>query len=85
MGRFDDLHKRILWGGSDANIRFADLRRVLSRLGFTERVRGSHHIFTRDDVPEILNLQPRSDGKAKVYQVRQIRTILRTYGPWEPR
>ena len=35
--------------------------------GFSCRVRGDHHIFTRDDVEEILNLQPKS-GMAKVYQ-----------------
>jgi len=40
--------------------------------------RGSHHIFTRSDVEEILNLQPRG-SKAKPYQVKQVRTILVEY------
>jgi hypothetical protein len=51
---------RILHGTSDASIRFSDLRSLLLRLGFQERIKGSHHIFTRDDVDEILNLQPAS-------------------------
>jgi len=50
---------RILRGASDANIRFADLRSLLHKLGFAERVRGSHHIFSHPGLPEILSLQPR--------------------------
>jgi hypothetical protein len=34
----------------------------------------------REAVAEILNLQPRPDGTAKPYQVRQVRDILVTYG-----
>jgi hypothetical protein len=45
---------RVLRGSSDANIRFSDLRALLLRLGFQERIKGSHHIFTREDVDEIL-------------------------------
>lgn len=44
-----------------------------------ERIRGDHHIFTRDGIAEILNLQPR-EGKAKPYQVKQVRGVLTTYG-----
>ena len=45
---------RVLRGTSDANIRFKELCALLSRLGFAERIKGSHHIFTREDVAEIL-------------------------------
>jgi predicted RNA binding protein YcfA (HicA-like mRNA interferase family) len=69
---------RVLEGSSDANIRFSELRALLSRLGFAERVRGSHHIFTRDGVAEILNLQPRN-SLAKPYQVKQVRRVLVEY------
>ena len=69
---------RILQGSSDANIRFSELRALLSRLGFAERVKGSHHIFTRDGVAEILNLQPRN-SLAKPYQVKQVRRVLVQY------
>jgi hypothetical protein len=70
---------RVLRGSADANIRFDDLRALLTHLDFAERIRGGHHIFTRDGVAEILNLQPRG-GKAKAYQVKQIRGILTAYG-----
>lgn len=69
---------RVLRGTSDANIRFDDLRRILKRLGFQERIRGDHHIFTRDGVEEILNLQPRG-WLAKAYQVKQVRNLLVQY------
>ena len=69
---------RVLRGASDANIRFADLRSLLLRLGFTERVKGSHHIFTHTGVAEILNLQPRN-SQAKAYQVKQVRQVLVQY------
>jgi hypothetical protein len=42
----DSVLVRVLRGASDAAIRFDDLRTLLRRLGFQERIRGSHHIFT---------------------------------------
>ena len=47
-------------------------------LGFDARIRGSHHIFTKEGVEEILNLQPKQ-GKAKAYQVKQVREMLLKY------
>lgn len=47
------------------------------RLGFSERIRGDHHIYARADVNEIIDLQPRR-GKAKPYQVRQVRDLIRS-------
>ena len=47
--------------------------------GFDERIRGSHHIDTRDDVVEILNIQPSDAGVAKPYQVRQVRNVIVKY------
>lgn len=70
---------RVLRGTSDANIRFADLCALLHRLGFEERIRGDHHIFTSDGVEEILNLQPRGH-QAKAYQVKQVRSVILNYG-----
>ena len=69
---------RILKGRSDANISFARLRRLLSYFEFEERIRGSHHIFTKEGVEEILNLQPRG-AKAKPYQVKQVRVVILKY------
>jgi predicted RNA binding protein YcfA (HicA-like mRNA interferase family) len=74
----DRLLRRILSGTADANIAFGELCQLLRRLGFQERVRGSHHIFTRRDVEEILNIQPKG-ADAKPYQVKQIRNIILKY------
>ncbi len=78
MARYDELLSRILRGTSDANISFNQLRHLLQRLGFEERIRGDHHIFTKDGVEEILNLQPRGHH-AKPYQVKQVRGVIVKY------
>jgi hypothetical protein len=74
----DSVLLQVLRGSSDANVRFVDLRRLLLRLGFAERIKGSHHIFTHERVAEILNLQPRNSF-AKPYQVKQVRNALVQY------
>lgn len=78
MGKYEKLIDRILRGGSDANIPFDDLRGLLIRLGFDERVRGSHHVYRKQGIEEKLNLQ-RDGNKAKPYRVRQVRAILVKY------
>ncbi len=83
MTRHEKALRRIVSGTADATVGFADLCEVLRRLGFEERVRGSHHIFTRADVAEILNLQPRA-AMAKAYQVRQVRQLITRYRLGEP-
>jgi hypothetical protein len=70
--------QQILSGASDANVRFDDLRLLLAGLGFAERVRGDHHIFSKTGVAEILNLQPRG-SLAKPYQVKQVRAVIVRY------
>ena len=69
---------KLLSGRSDANVDFNDLISLLQILGFSERIRGDHHIFSKEGVEEIINLQPRG-SKAKPYQVRQIRGIITRY------
>ena len=81
MRGWDEIRVRawkILGGRSDANIRFDDLRALLRSLGFTERMRGSHHMFRRQGVIERINLQ-REGGHAKSYQVKQIRRVILKY------
>lgn len=70
---------KILNGLSDKNINFNDLRKVLLKLGFKERIRGDHFIFTKENIIEIINIQPLLDGKAKAYQVKQIRNLILKY------
>lgn len=78
MDQRDKLLQRILNGASDANIPFTGLCQSLRDLGFEERIRGSHHIFTKEGVEEILNLQPQG-ANAKPYQVKQVRTVILKY------
>ena len=56
MARTHKLLEQILRGDADANIPFSGMVQLLHRLGFEERVKGSHHIFRRQGVAEILNL-----------------------------
>jgi len=65
MGKYKKLREKILSGSSDSNIEFHGLCRLLNRLDFNERIKGDHHIFTRDDIEEIINLQPKGSlGKS---------------------
>lgn len=78
MAKYDKLLSRILRGTSDANISFEDVRQLLKRFGFAERIRGDHYIFTKDGVEEILNLQPQG-SQTKSYQVKQVRGVIVKY------
>lgn len=78
MDRHEKLLFRILRGLSDNNIEFAELCGLLRNLEFDERVRGSHHVFRKDGVAELINLQ-KDGAKAKPYQVRQVRAVLLKY------
>ena len=61
MSKHDKLLERILRGTSDANIPFDGLCQLLRRLGFDTRVRGSHHIFYRQGIEEILKYRMGDD------------------------
>ncbi len=74
----EGILQQVLRGTADANIRFSDLLRLLRDLGFDERVRGSHHIFFKSGIEEILNLQPKG-SQAKPYQVKQVRNVILKY------
>lgn len=78
MGKYSKLMEKILEGGGKKNVEFSALRQLLTRLGFDERIAGSHHIFTRDGIDEIINLQSKG-SQAKAYQVKQVRRILVKY------
>ncbi len=78
MSKIDKIREKILLGYSDANIDFDDLCKLMTSLGFVERISGSHHIFSRTGIEEIINLQPKQN-KAKPYQVKQVRNIILKY------
>ena len=78
MGQFEKLLTRILSGTNDSNMLFADLQKILERLGFNCRIKGDHFIYTKEGVEEIINIQP-VGNKAKAYQVKQVRNIIVRY------
>ena len=79
MSRAEAIFLAVMEGGHDAALRFGALTALARSLGFSERIKGDHHIYYKDGVVEILNFQP--DGnKAKPYQVRQLRGIISKYG-----
>ena len=78
MSKLEKILDQILRGGSDQNIAFADLIFLLESLGFEQRIKGSHHLFSKDGVLEIINIQP-AGSKAKPYQVKQVRGIVVAY------
>jgi hypothetical protein len=53
----DKMLEQILRGKADTNIRFDELRSLLLSLGFTERTRGSHHVFSKRGIEEQIVLQ----------------------------
>jgi hypothetical protein len=69
----------VLSARSDASIRFTALQALLRSLGFSERIKGGHFIYCREGVAEIINIQSGNGGKAKPYQVKQIRGIITAY------
>jgi hypothetical protein len=78
MGKSEKLLLKILRGTSDGNIPFEQLSQLLISMRFEKRIRGSHHIFTKEGIQEILNIQPQG-RKAKAYQVKQIRGVILKY------
>ncbi len=78
MGRRRKLYDRIASGRSDANIPFEQTVNMLKHLGFEEHIKGSHHIFSREDVEELIVIQD-AGGECKPYQVKQVRVVLKKY------
>ena len=68
------LLKKIISGSK--NIRFADMVNLVRGFGFElSRTEGSHHIFSRPDIPEFVYLK-KVKGKAKPYQIRQFLKLV---------
>lgn len=78
MSQKAKLLLKVLSGRSDANLSFDEVCSLLQHLGFSLRVKGSHHIFVKEGIAEIINLQPKG-SLAKPYQVKQVRDIILNY------
>lgn len=75
MSKFEKLLNKLLRGTSDRNFDFDELRTLILNLGFNERISSSHHIYTKEGIDEIINIQSKQ-GKAKPYQVKQVRNLI---------
>lgn len=82
VAQWEKTLQRIMSGQADASIAFHDLCVLLPHVGYDERRQrgGSHRIFKHPDRPEKIDVQPTKSGKAKPYQVKQVRELLQTYG-----
>ncbi len=78
MGKSAKLFLKVLDGRSDNNLRFIEICNLLIKLGFQQRIKGSHHIFYSVKIQEILNLQD-NNGFTKAYQTKQVREIIIKY------
>jgi hypothetical protein len=75
MSKAENVFERLMSGRNEANFPFEDLCVLLTKVGYNARkTKGSHIIFQRGS--SFLNLQPSTGGKAKAYQVRQVRQEL---------
>jgi len=61
------------------NVRFEGLCRSAEAFGFHRKGgKGSHTVYVRDGIPDILNFQ-NAQGKAKPYQMRRLLKIIEHY------
>lgn len=80
MSKREKILLKLLSGNADNNFSLDDLVKVLEDFNFIERKSpGSHRIFTKANIAGIINLQKNKDGKAKPYQVKQVRVFLIEY------
>jgi predicted RNA binding protein YcfA (HicA-like mRNA interferase family) len=65
-----------LAAGAVRNVGFEDFAGLVRAFGFTlVRTSGSHHIYTRPDIPQLVNLQD-VQGQAKPHQIRQFLRLV---------
>jgi predicted RNA binding protein YcfA (HicA-like mRNA interferase family) len=77
MSKKRKLLEKVLAGSK--NIQFDELVLLVEAFGFRlSRIRGSHHIFTHPEIPEVVNIQNKK-GKAVSYQIRQFLALIETY------
>ena len=79
MSRYDKIRSDIMSGNCDKNISATDMKFFLDKIGAThKKTTGSHTLYTIDNIPELINIQPKN-GKIKPYQVKEIRNIIKKY------
>lgn len=80
MSKWAKFWDRLSSGQSDNNIDYEELEAYLKRLGWeTQSAKTSHRFYKHLLVPSPVNIQPGRDGKAKSYQIEQVRSALDEY------
>lgn len=79
MSQYEKIRSDVMSGKCDKNISEADMKFFLAKIGaIYKRTTGSHIQYTIDNIPELINIQPKN-GKIKPYQVKEIRNIVKKY------
>ena len=74
------IYNSVISGKADHSISFSDFQNLVVDLGFQfRRQRGSHTMYYHPGVNAFMNIQ-KDGAKAKAYEVRQLREIIRKYG-----
>ena len=74
------VYNAVISGQSDNNINYNDFQNLIIDLGFEyQRQEGSHKIYRHTVHRVNMNIQPEGN-KAKGYQVKQLRALIKKYG-----
>ncbi len=76
MSQNEKLLLALLSGRNDKNFSFHDLCHILDLIGGKCHIRGDHFIYTFPGIISVINIQPGKNGKAKPYQVKQVREFI---------
>lgn len=75
MSKLQKLIEKILEG---RNVSYEEAERLLIQLGFKIRVKGSHHVFFKDNY--LKNVSIKRHSQLLAYQIRELKEVLRDHG-----
>ena len=76
--KINKILRRIL--SNQKNVKFEELLLILNYFDFKcDRISGSHHIFKKEGITELINIQ-NVNGEVKPYQVKQFLSLVDKYG-----
>ena len=74
MSKFEKIKAKIINGQS---VSYSEAENVLTRIGFTVRSKGSHHVFAKDGYPK--NISIKKCSELLLYQLNLIKEALEYY------
>lgn len=75
MSKLEKLMARFF---SDASLSYSDAEKILLYLGFSLKIKGSHHVFSKDNYPN--NIALKRVKELLPYQVRDVKQVLLDHG-----